>query len=81
MDPNREELMREVMAAGFTAYDLHLYLNTHPYDMMALYLFNNATQQAKMATLEYERLYGPLTASASNNYPWQWIQSPWPWEA
>lgn len=80
MDMNREQLLKEVMAAGFTAYDLHLYLNTHPYDQRALMLFNQATQRARLVTDQFERMYGPLTASSSTGFPWQWIQNPWPWE-
>lgn len=80
MEANQEKLLREVMAISFTAYDLHLYLNTHPYDQRALMLFNNSTQRARMMTDNYERMYGPLTAAAATAYPWQWINSPWPWE-
>jgi spore coat protein JB len=80
MEANREKMLKEVMAASFTAFDLHLYLNTHPYDQRALMLFNNSTQNAKILADNYERMYGPLTAASSGSYPWQWINSPWPWE-
>ena len=80
MDPNREKMLREVMAAVFTAFDLHLYLNTHPCDARALALFNSSTQRANMLTENFERMYGPLTPAFPSKYPWQWIESPWPWE-
>ena len=80
MDENQEKLLKEVMAASFSAFDLHLYLNTHPYDQRALYLFNLNTQRSLMLRQNYERMYGPLTASAATGYPWQWINNPWPWE-
>ncbi|MCX7921569.1 MAG: spore coat protein CotJB [Clostridia bacterium] len=81
MDLNREKLLREVMAADFTVIDLQLYLDTHPCDQKALALYNSGVQQAKMLKENYERQYGPLTALWSySGYPWQWIQSPWPWE-
>lgn len=80
MDENRERMLRDVMAAGFSAFDLQLYLNTHPYDQRALYLFNLNTQRYRMLAQNYERMYGPLTASNATGYPWQWIESPWPWE-
>lgn len=80
MEANRENMLKEVMAASFTAFDLHLYLNTHPYDQKALMLFNNSNQNARILTSNYERMYGPLTASSAGSYPWQWIKSPWPWE-
>lgn len=80
MDENREKMLKEVMAACFCAYDLQLYLNIHPYDQRALYLFNICTQKSRMLSENYERMYGPLTAATSYGYPWQWINSPWPWE-
>jgi spore coat protein JB len=82
MDMNKENAMRELMAADFTALDLALYLNTHPYDTRALSLYCNAVQHAKMLMMNYERMYGPLThySAASNTNSWQWALTPWPWE-
>lgn len=81
MELNREKMLKEVMAADFTAYDLALYLNTHPNDVRALAIYHNAVQRATMQRAQYERLYGPLTARGSyNTSVWQWIESPWPWE-
>lgn len=82
MDPNREIMLKEVMAADFTAFDLHLYLNTHPCDMRALALFRSSVQRAKMISDNFERMYGPLTSHGYFSDPnrWQWIDSPWPWE-
>ncbi len=76
----QEKLLKEVMALEFMAIDLNLYLNTHPCDGKALMIFINTVQCSKMARENYERMYGPLTASASNSFPWPWINSPWPWE-
>ena len=81
MDMNREQLLRELQASDFTVEDLHLYLDTHPFDQKALMLFNCAVQQSRMLRENYERLYGPLNPHTSySGYPWQWIKSPWPWE-
>lgn len=81
MDMNRDELIRQVMAADFTIIDLNLYLNTHPCDQRALVLYNNAVKNAKMLRENYERMFGPLTAFDSYSpYPWRWIQDPWPWD-
>jgi hypothetical protein len=80
MDAARQKLLDEVMAADFTCGDLHLYLNTHPYDQRALMIYINSVQKAKYLRDCYERMYGPITASAANTYPWPWIKNPWPWE-
>ena len=80
MYDTREKLLKEVMALEFMAIDLNLYLNTHPYDRRAIMIFISTVQRANMARMNFERMYGPLTASASNSWPWPWINSPWPWE-
>jgi spore coat protein JB len=80
MDESQEKLFKELMATDFTAGDLHLYLNTHPYDQRALMIYINVVQRGKLLRDYYERMYGPLTAASSNTFPWPWIRSPWPWE-
>jgi spore coat protein JB len=77
----RDKMLKEVMALDFMAIELNLYLNTHPYDQKALMVFVNTAQRAKMLRNNYESMYGPITASSSNSFPWPWIESPWPWEA
>jgi len=80
-DVSRESLLREIQAADFTIIELNLYLNTHPYDQQSITIYNNMVQRAKALRDTYERLYGPLTARFSfSKCPWQWIESPWPWE-
>ncbi|MGI6778015.1 MAG: spore coat protein CotJB [Acetivibrionales bacterium] len=77
----KEKLLKELMAVDFTLVDLHLYLDTHPYDQRALMIYNNTVQRARMLRHTYERLYGPLLANMSTSrYPWQWAMEPWPWE-
>jgi len=76
----QENLKRELMALEFMALDLQLYLNTHPYDNRALMIYANTVQRLNMVKANYERMYGPLTATSANSYPWPWINSPWPWE-
>lgn len=81
MDEYRESMMKEIMSIDFTIVELNLYLNTHPFDQRALYLYNCAVQRSQMLRKQYEARYGPLTASSSfSKYPWQWVKSPWPWE-
>lgn len=81
MNVNCESLLKELMAADFTVIDLHLYLNTHPYDQKTIMLYNNCVKRAMMLRHEYERMCGPITVfQANNKCPWQWIDSPWPWE-
>jgi spore coat protein JB len=62
--------------------ELNLYLDTHPRDQRALRDYNAYTQHLMMLKNEYQRRYGVLTnfGNAQSQYPWSWINEPWPWE-
>ena len=78
---SRKELMKKVQEADFFALDLQLYLNTHPDCSRALALYQDAVQKAKELRKEYEKTYGPITATATpDKLPWQWSRNPWTWE-
>ena len=78
---SRRKKLRQVQEADFLAFDLQLYLNTHPDCIRALELYTTTVKNAKMLRSEYEKEYGPLTAKASSpQSPWQWIKNPWTWE-
>ncbi len=77
----RRELLKNIQATSFYAFDLHLYLDTHPNCIRALNLYTKTISDAKKLREEYEKTYGPLTAGASSSTPpWQWINNPWTWE-
>lgn len=81
MPAQKEMMLSELMSIDFTIIELNLYLNTHPNDQYALNMYNASVQKASLLRMNYERLYGPLTARyAQSKYPWQWIKSPWPWQ-
>lgn len=81
MKKEQQAMLEEIMALDFAALDLQLFLNTHPQDVQALMYFANLVAKENMLTCEYESKYGPLTAnSAVRRAPWQWINSPWPWQ-
>ena len=73
----RDAALRKLSAAQFAAWDLHLYLDTHPWDTQALGAFEQATARAARLRTEYEDAYGPLTVSAAGA---GWCKGPWPWD-
>lgn len=77
---NKKELLKEITAVDFSLIDLHLYLNTHPTDRNALKTYNSLVTKARMLKQNYERFFGPLSYGNYSQYPWQWINEPWPWE-
>jgi len=80
MDRNQLALLKEIMEVEFVLVETTLYLNTHPTDERALRLHN--TFAHKLSELEdmYLSQYGMLRATQMSRFPWQNIESPWPWE-
>jgi len=67
---------------NFAVIDINLYLDIYPEDKDMLKLFNQYRNEGNKVLSEYEKKFGPinLNSSANENYPFMWINSPWPWE-
>lgn len=81
-DNSEKELLDNIHALSFGAYDIMLFLDTHPNDEKALELYTQLCASLASATMDYENKYGPLRASASKNQiPFQWVAEDydWPW--
>lgn len=80
----REQLMllRKIQELQFKAIELNLYLDTHPDEKEPLLEYNRVSHELNNLMKTYESRYGPLMAfgQSPSQYPWQWIESPWPWE-
>lgn len=76
------DLLIYIDALNFAALDLNLYLDIFPKDEEMIKKFNEYRKEANKAVGEYEKKYGPLfvNSSASNDFPWRWNESPWPWD-
>lgn len=81
-DNNREDLMMAVVELTFACVDLNLYLDNHPEDKNGVAIYNKLCSQLTQAKYNYEAKYGPLSnfGFAPSKYPFQWTESPWPWE-
>lgn len=79
---SRGEMMKKIQEVEFATIDLNLYLDNHPENQRALMDYNSLTSELINLKRIYEMKYGPLTnfGYAPSKYPWQWIESPWPWE-
>lgn len=58
--------------SAFAAWDLRLYLDTHPDDAQALALFAQLAQEAQSPSY--------ATAFLPGGTAWFWTDDPWPWE-
>ena len=61
-------------AASFAAWELRLYLNTHPTDTGALHFFEQLCQQNLKPS--YACAFAPCQSTSA----WRWVEDPWPWE-
>lgn len=77
----RELLLRRISSAQFAAWELKIFLDTHPADQKARLTAQKYQEQYERLAAQYEAEYGPLinddpTAGAS----FSWVNDPWPWE-
>ena len=78
---NRNAILKKIQSYKFAAYDMLLYLDTHPTDRTAFKMYQDLVGKTEQCVAEYEANFGPLTAAASANFnTFTWTQSPWPWE-
>ncbi len=77
----RREL-EQLQKVDFVLVELTLYLDTHPTDMQAIQQYNQLAQKRCAMAEAFELKFGPLMAfgHSFSRYPWQWVQTPWPWQ-
>ncbi|KAB3527303.1 spore coat protein CotJB [Alkaliphilus serpentinus] len=82
MGHERVHLLKKIQEVEFAAVELQLFLDTHPQDQRALMEFNHYSRELMMLKQQFEMQYGPLLnfGFSPSQYPWRWIEGPWPWE-
>ncbi|MFD0620320.1 MULTISPECIES: spore coat protein CotJB [Paenibacillus] len=82
IDDEYYKLLHELQAVDFVLLELALFLNTHPNDMKSIQQFNQGVEQRQKLAYQYELNYGPLLqyGHSYSRFPWQWIETPWPWQ-
>ncbi|EOC99671.1 spore coat protein CotJB [Caldisalinibacter kiritimatiensis] len=79
MKKNQLELLKELMEVSFCLVESNLYLDTHPTDDRAIRLHNSYSKRYKELVDAYQKQFGPLMYTQMSRCPWQYIESPWPW--
>lgn len=77
----REICLKKLATYSFAAFDLHLYLDTHPNDEKTAKKLREYLDKADEVRKEFEAKFGPLQTSQEDANRWAWIAGPWPWEA
>lgn len=76
----QEKLMRQINAYRFMAWELHIFLDTHPNDCEAAKKLKETRAKIDELTRKYEDAYGPMGETSNQTSRWAWITGPWPWE-
>jgi len=77
---DHSEILKKISQIDFALYDLNLYLDAYPNCPDALSMYHQLRNARVGLVAEYEKLHGPLTASADGSESWNWVKTPWPWE-
>lgn len=81
-DNTQSALAKKIQQYNFAAYDMLLYLDTHPCDKKAFEIYKDLMNCYKKLLSDYENNYGPLTIEGiTKSDTFDWLKSPWPWEA
>ena len=78
---DQARLRRRISAGQFAAWELHLFLDSHPNCVEASKKLAEYRALHKKLKTEYEDKYGPLNETSRDTSRWAWISDPWPWEA
>lgn len=79
INSEKEEMLFNMAEYCFMMHDMNLYLDINPNDKWALSIFNEYRNKANELIMKYERKYGPLNVSDSNDKEsFNWIVG-WPW--
>lgn len=78
MTTEREKCLKQLSAAQFMVWELHLYLDTHPDDCEAKARHEKYAAAAKELKAAFEEKFGPLTTRTGTGE--DWLKNPWPWD-
>ncbi|MFG6114488.1 spore coat protein CotJB [Halobacillus sp. MO56] len=80
--PEYYHQMEAIQAVDFVLVELTLYLDTHPNDREAIEQFNACAKESRRLKKNFEQQFVPLMqyGKSYSGYPWQWDDTPWPWQ-
>lgn len=73
----RNQMLLRLSQVQFAAWELHMYLDTHPGDAQATLRYKELMSEYQRMLSEFEMQFGPITKPATGN---EWLKDPWPWE-
>jgi spore coat protein JB len=82
LPPHYYTQLKELQAVDFVIVELTLYLDTHPDDHQAIEQYNRFVHHRMQIAQPFQAEFGPLTSFgySFSQAPWQWKETPWPWQ-
>ena len=74
----REAALKKLSALQFALWEMHLYLDTHPWDVSMVEAHNRLSVKYRQNKADFEDTFCPLTAAKAQGV--EWLKGPWPWE-
>ena len=75
-------LLKKIRVVDFSLQETVLYLDAYPHCADALNYYHELKNLREKLVAEYNAKCAPLTNCANESKTeWNWIRSPWPWEA
>ena len=79
---NVSKVLHRLMAIDLAIVETGLYLDSYPENKAALNYYKKLADERQKLVAELSRAGRPITSlDAGTNDSWDWVNSPWPWEA
>lgn len=75
---SRRMAMLKLSSIQFAAWELHMYLDTHPNDKYAKEKYKKYIAEYEFLLAEYEKVFGPIKQQTAKGNAW--LSDPWPWD-
>ena len=77
-----DSLKKKLQTVDFAIIETVLFLDAYPKNMQALEYYHKLIGERKLLEKAINEKCGPITnMSNESRTEWNWVSSPWPWEA
>ena len=81
---DKAKLQKKIHELDFALHELVLFLDSHPTNRRAMELMCEYREKRSKLISDYEQRFGKYIVTVSDvpmNGRWEWLDSPWPWDA
>lgn len=76
----QQRMMRQLSSMKFAAWELHIFLDTHPETVKRPKSWKNTERKSLNSPANMKMLLGQFNETSNQASRWAWISGPWPWE-